>query len=275
MRFRPKLFFKEAILFATTMAVGIFTAYRNALMPEVIQLPEIRFSIWDAVLLTFLVSFFVFASRYKKVANFFFRFFLIFIVFAGAQIIAGTVISPPLDLFIALGAVLVFIFLRNILVHNLGVIVGIAGMASIIGPALSPRTAIFLLVVLSFYDILSVYVTKHMVTMARNMINSGAPFGFIVPSEGGSFFQNKHEATAGIGEHFMILGSGDVALPLVLACSLAGLYVNQAIVVALFSLGGLLLTHLIFVNQEVRKPMAALPPIATMAIIGYLVSLFI
>ena len=255
------------------MAVGIWTAHKYALMPEVIQLPEIKFSVWDAIFLLALILFFVFAPRHQRMANFFFRFFLILIVFVGAQIVAGTIVNPPTDLFIALGAVLVFIFLRNILVHNLGVIIGIAGVASIFGLALSPKIALLLLVVLSFYDILSVYVTKHMITMARNMIKSGAPFGFIVPSEGGSFFQDKREAQAGLGEQFMILGSGDVGLPLILACSLAGLYINQAIVVALFSLAGLLLTHLIFVNQKVRKPMAALPPIATMAIIGYLVSL--
>ena len=104
------------------------------------------------------------------------------------------------------------------------------------------------------------------------LFRSGAPFGFIVPSEGASFFKPRHEAQARIGEQYMILGSGDVGLPLILACSLVGLYVSEAVIVGIFSLFGLFLTHLIFVNQEVRKPMAALPPIATAAIIGYLVS---
>lgn len=273
LKFRPKLFLKEALLFAATMAVGIFTAYRYALMPETVQLPEIKFSIWDALFLLVIVLFFVFAPRYKRVAKFSFRMFLIFIVFAGAQIIAGAIVNPPVDLVVALGAVFVFTFFRNVLVHNLGVMAGVAGVASILGLALSPKTALLLLVALSFYDILSVYVTKHMVTMAKNMIESGAPFGFIVPSEGGSFFQSRREAQARIGEQFMILGSGDIGLPLILACSLVGLYAGEAIIVGAFSVVGLLLTHLMFVNQTVRKPMAALPPIATMAIIGYFVAL--
>ena len=71
----------------------------------------------------------------------------------------------------------------------------------------------------------------------------------------------------------MILGSGDIGLPVVLASSVAGYSLDDAIIVAIFSLAGLFLTHLIFVNQRERKPMAALPPIATMSIIGYLVSL--
>jgi len=274
-KFRPRLFFKEALLFATTLAVGIFTAYRYSLMPDAIQLPELKLSFWDALLVIVVLSFFVFAPKYKRVAKFSFKFFLVFVVFAGTQIIAGAFVNPPMDLAAAVGAVLIFIFLRNVLVHNIGVILGIAGIASVLGLALSPKTALFLLVILSFYDILSVYVTRHMVAMARNMIESGAPFGFIIPSEGASFLKSRQEAQAKIGEQFMILGSGDVGLPLILACSLVGLYISEAVIVGIFSLAGLFLTHLIFVNQEVRKPMAALPPIATMAIIGYLVSLLI
>lgn len=275
MKLRPKLFFKEALLFVTTLAVGIFTAYRYSLMPDAVQLPEVQLSFWDALLIIAVIMFFVFAPKYKRVAKFSFKFFLIFVVFAGSQIIAGAFVNPPLDLVAAIVAVLIFIFLRNVLVHNIGVILGIAGIASVLGLAISPKTALFLLVILSFYDILSVYVTKHMVAMARNMIESGAPFGFIIPSEGASFLRPRHEAQAKIGDQFMILGSGDVGLPLILACSLVGLYISEAVVVGVFSLAGLFLTHLIFVNQKVRKPMAALPPIATMAIIGYLISLLI
>lgn len=275
MKFRPKLFFKEALLFSATLAIGIFTAYRYSLMPDAVQLPEVKLSFWDALFIVVVVAFFVFAPKYKRVAKFSFKFFLVLVVFAGSQIIAGAFVNPPMDLVVAVAVVLIFIFLRNVLVHNIGVILGIAGIASVLGLAISPKTALFLLVILSFYDILSVYVTRHMVAMARNMIESGAPFGFIVPSEGASFLKPRHEAQARIGEQYMILGSGDVGLPLILACSLVGLYISEAVIVGIFSLAGLLLTHLIFVNQEVRKPMAALPPIATMAIIGYLVALLI
>ena len=71
----------------------------------------------------------------------------------------------------------------------------------------------------------------------------------------------------------MILGSGDIGLPLVFVSSVAATSISRAIIVAVFVVAGLFLTHLIFVNQKERKPMAALPPIATMTIIGYLISL--
>ena len=61
MKFRPRLFFKEALLFAATLAVGIFTAYRYSLMPDAVQLPEVKLSFWDFLLVAVIISFFVFA----------------------------------------------------------------------------------------------------------------------------------------------------------------------------------------------------------------------
>ena len=70
----------------------------------------------------------------------------------------------------------------------------------------------------------------------------------------------------------MILGSGDVILPLLLAASLVRISVSQAAVVVVFACLGLLITNLLFTSQKTRRPMAALPPIAAMSIIGYLVA---
>ena len=150
---------------------------------------------------------------------------------------------------------------------------GIAGISSIFGSAISPGMAVVLLVALSFYDILAVYWTKHMVYLARGMIESGAIFGFIIPFNVRDVFYRKTDVKQKVGEKFMILGSGDVGLPLVLVSSIVAVSIKQAVVVSLFALGGLFLTHLIFINQGVKgRPMAALPPIATMTIIGYLIS---
>ena len=130
--------------------------------------------------------------------------------------------------------------------------------------------AVWVLAVLSVYDIIAVYFTKHMVKMAEGMIASKAIFGFIIPLQS-SGFKEKISAVQP-GENFMVLGSGDIVLPLILTVSVARVSFLQAIFVAVFSVFGLLATHLIFVNQKERRPMAALPPIAALSIIGYLVS---
>jgi len=111
-----------------------------------------------------------------------------------------------------------------------------------------------------------------MVELAEAMIQSRAIFGFVVPSSFRGFKERMIRVSP--GEQFMILGSGDVILPLLLSASLVRTSVSQALIVAAFSVLGLFLMHLIFTNQKTRQPMAALPPIALAAIVGYIVSSF-
>ena len=109
--------------------------------------------------------------------------------------------------------------------------------------------------------------------MAEGMIASRAIFGFIIPAKLSGFKEKLSVVRP--GENFMILGSGDIVLPLILTASLARSSFWQAMAVAVFSVFGLLLTHLIFVNQKERRPMAALPPIAALSIVGYLITTFV
>lgn len=276
---KPKLFLKIGIMFIITMTLGIFTANKYSLFSSEVIIPNFQFSSGDIISLAILILFFVFAFKYKKVAHFFFKAFLLIIVFGGAQFIAGAFnfthqANYSWDLIFAVVVLICFLLIRNVFMHNIGVILGIAGIGALAGLSISPNMAVFFLVILSFYDILAVYKTKHMVQMAKTMLESGAAFGFLIPSTLKGFFSNKKEAHAQTGDQFMILGSGDTAVPLILASSLAKTSLVQAVVVAAFAIVGLFITHLLFINQTKRAPMAALPPIATMAIIGYLVAIF-
>lgn len=275
MIFRLNLFWKELFLFAAALTVGVFSAYNYAPLvgTEIVQ--STSFSWSDiAVFLVFFIIFSFVLLRFKKLSTVLLKFFLILVVFSGSQIIVGSFTEFPWDLIPSLIIVSFFIFLKNIniLVYDLGILLGIAGVASMLGITVSPEIGIILLIALSFYDIVAVYWTKHMVYLARGMIESGSIFGFIIPLDVNDFFHSHSEAHQKIGEKFMILGSGDIGLPLIMASSLVVISLRQAVITSIFSLVGLFVTHLIFVNQKSRKPMAALPPIATFTIIGYLVS---
>jgi len=269
---KPALFLKEVILFGTTLLLGVFSAHNYSSVVEK-GIIESSFS-WDNIIivLIFAAVFYMIVLRFKRVGAVFFKFLLAFVVFSGSQLIFGSIISSPWGLVLALGLVLTFILIRNVLVHNIGMILGIAGVSSMLGITISPLTAVVLLGILSFYDILAVYWTKHMVYLAKGMMESGAIFGFIIPFDLRDFFYHSYEAKHKIGEKFMILGSGDIGLPLVLSSSVALVSIGQALVICTFTLVGLFATHLIFINQSGKRPMAALPPIATLTIIGYLVS---
>lgn len=266
---------KEFVLFATTLAVGIFSAYQYSIYPILDPLPKIKFSWSDVIFFALLALFILLTSKYKKLGRISYRIFLILVVFSGTQIVAGSFLSQPNDLWTTLFVVLVFVLIKNVFTHNIGIVLGVAGIGSVLGLSILPKTVVIIMIVLSFYDVIAVYVTKHMVSMAKNMMGAGAIFGFIIPSEIKGLFSNKQEAQAQMGDKFMILGSGDVGLPVVLVSSMVRYGIVEAIIVAVFSLVGLFATHLIFVNQKERKPMAALPPIAAMSIVGYLVSLLV
>ncbi|MBI4158172.1 MAG: hypothetical protein HY505_00925 [Candidatus Yanofskybacteria bacterium] len=270
------LFIKEVILFGLTLILGLYTAYYHSFYLSDLALDStVKFTTADFVVLLILLGAVLFAIRHERVANFSFKIFLLLVVFSGTQVVMGSFISSPWDLLTAIIFTIIFSSGRNVLIHNLGIIFGIGGIGAIFGLSISVEFGLILLVVLSLYDIVAVYVTKHMVAMARSMVESGAVFGFLIPFEFKGFFYGKDEAKAGIGENFMILGSGDIGLPLIFAVSLVRVSVMSAVITAAFSLVGLFFTHLLFLNQGKRRAMAALPPIATMTIIGYLITVVI
>ena len=274
MRLGFSLFIKEAVLFGLTLVLGLYAAYRYSLdlANNIAQEGIVKFTFADLFVLIILFGAIFFVARHKRVARFSFRFFLVLIVFFGTQVMLGIILPSPWDLLFAILFTFIFAVGVNVLTHNLGIILGIAGIAAVFGLSVSVEFGLVLLVALSLYDIVAVYVTKHMVTMARSMVESGAVFGFLIPFEFKGFFYRRKEAQAGIGENFMILGSGDIGLPLIFAVSLVKISLMSAIITAVFSVLGLFLTHMLFINQGQRRARAALPPIATFTIIGYLVT---
>ncbi|OGN02833.1 MAG: hypothetical protein A2651_01595 [Candidatus Yanofskybacteria bacterium RIFCSPHIGHO2_01_FULL_42_12] len=267
------LFIKEVILFGLTLGLGLYTVrYYYFYFGGFPGGEAVKFTWADLAVLLIVLGAVFFIARHKRVARFSFKIFLILVIFSGTQVVLGTFLPSPWNLALALIFVLIFSGGRNVLSHNLGIIFGIGGIGAVFGLSISVEVGLVLLVVLSLYDIVAVYVTKHMVSLARSMVESGSVFGFLIPFEFKGFLYGKDQAKAGVGENFMILGSGDISLPLIFISSLAKISLASAFVTAGFSLLGLFVTHILFINQRQRRAMAALPPIATLTIIGYLVS---
>lgn len=277
MKFKLELFWKELLLFGLTLALGIFAA-GNLFEKGPVLIQQGEFQLKDFITLAIFIIVLLLLRRKKKALGFIYKAFLILIIISGSQIIFGSFLSFPWEAILTLVVLTAFLFYRNVFTHNIAIIIGIAGVGAVIGLGITPKIGVFLLVLLSFYDVIAVYKTKHMVQLARGMVESGAIFGFVIPSSVSGFFSHRDEAMSKIDSErdgFMILGSGDIGLPLIMVCSLVPISFSSAVVVAIFSVIGLFITHFLFVNQGQRKPMAALPPIATMTIIGYLITVVI
>jgi len=149
----------------------------------------------------------------------------------------------------------------------------IAGAASILGILLKTYIAIALLIVFAVYDYISVYKTKHMITLAKAAVNNEYPLLFLLPSNKNLkmrdlTFENRGESD------IIMLGFGDMAIPELFIVSASIYNINHIILFASLTILGAI-AALIFLFHFNKKPAPGLPYINTGVIIGFLIALLI
>lgn len=270
-----RIFIGSIGMYTVTVALALSAAWRHTMHPALTgTVSPLELNFQTAII--FIVVFALFTTvivRFAGAARVLLSFFLVVALIVGSNFILSAWYRWPYDIMGALLVALLLWRLPRVAVHDAAVMLGIGGLATILGLSVTPLVAVVLLAALSVYDIISVYRTQHMVTLARRMMSSGAVFGFLVPARASGFLLRRDDALR--TRAVMMLGSGDIGLPLVLATSA----VSQSVVAALFvagaSLIGVTIMHWLFVHQERPAPMAALPPIAAAAIIGYLLAILV
>ena len=273
-----KLFVFEAVLFFLTLILGVASAIRitKVVTVKIEKISLEPFSLFDFVL-SFLVALLIvfFIIRFIKArpkAGVLFKILFVFPVFVGGFFFFSLWIG---DLFaLILISLLIIYWLKkpNILIHNFLFISGMIGVGSIFGLRLDPLLVVFLLVIFSIYDIIAVYKTKHMIKMAKAMVEAGVVPGIVLPPKAGDFQAPLKNIK--VGGRFLILGGGDIVFPLLLVTSVVLYSVTDALIITAFATLGLLVSFLLFASQKERKPIPALPPIATFSIMGYLYTFF-
>ncbi len=263
----------EGFLFLLTLILGVFSAQRIIKILELTEVSLPKVSLWDFffyfLLITAFVVFLTLVKRFQRAKSVVYKSIFVLAVFGGGVMILSVWLTD-IPALIIMGFLIYFWFKKpKIYLHNLVIILGLAGAGSLLGLQLTPEIVIILLVVFSIYDFIAVYKTKHMVKMAKEMIKKEVILGFVV-SLSLSDFSEKIEKVKPGGQ-FLILGGGDVAFPLLLAASLVRESILSSLIVVGFSLLGLFLSFLLFSFQKVRAPIPALPPIALFSVIGYLI----
>ncbi len=290
MKFKFKnfnIFWKEALLFTFTQILGILVAIRLSKFLKDLKIEPEPVSIFNFLIYFIIITLaiLVFLKISKKGTGVVLQIFFVLAVFSGLDILFGVFIGEPGALILAIGLIVLRFIKPTVLIHNLIIIGGLAGIGGMLGSTLFPRDAIILLIILAIYDVIAVYKTKHMVKMADAMIKKRVILGIIVPDKIKQFRSSMVDVEKdktpvqrilkpGKKTKFMILGGGDLALPLLLISSVAGQSILQAVVILIFALLGLLAMHFMFIKLK-SKPMPALPPLAIFSILGYLVSLLI
>ncbi len=265
-----KIFLEELVFFGLVGIISIFSAGRIYKLNLVSQIQAPQISWWQ-----FLIAFGIGTAIVLGLIRIlhggrFLRAFFIFALYAGT-ITTLQIFIPYASAFIVSLILIIFYLIKPyVWFHDLVLVLTLSGVAAVLGVSLSSYSVAVLLVVMSVYDYVAVYKTKHMIKMAKAMIKGRAIFAMIFPEHVGGFLSHIDEARP--GEGFMMLGTGDFVFPMIMAVSAFSLSPAAAWTVFGFSILGLLLTHLIFVSQKVRQPMPALPPLAASAILGFAIA---
>ncbi len=164
---------------------------------------------------------------------------------------------------ISLLILILYIYRRNLFLHNLVLGLAILGISTNLGSSLKPITVILLMSVFAIYDILAVYASKYMVKLFKNFANRGATLAFIYPKKYGKI----------TAKNLFILGTGDVAFPMLLISSLTKYSIELATLAAAGSIFGAATVFYLLSIQKNKRPMPALPPIAFFTILPVIVKL--
>ena len=207
----------------------------------------------------------------------------------------GVLVSPLIAWVVAFLLSAWKIFKPNIYVYNLAEVLMYAGIAVLFVPILNVFWMIVLLLLISVYDFIAVWKSKHMVTMAKFISGNNAFAGLLIPyssGRNGRIFSVFPSSKSGRGKRVKqaILGGGDITFPLLFSgvvfqqrlSSLVakGFSLSSAVHLALIpalivTLGAVLAVAYLLFFAKKNKFYPAMPYITAGCLLFWLVSLLV
>ena len=142
---------------------------------------------------------------------------------------------------------------KNIITQDIAMLISIIGVGALIGANIGFLPALILLGLLTVYDVIAVFKTKHMVTMAKEIVKQQLAFTLAIPTP----------------KHVFQLGGGDLVMPLMFSVAVLREF---GLVVALATVLGSMITLTAFFAWLFNRPgraYPALPPVTLGAILGW------
>jgi presenilin-like A22 family membrane protease len=276
----PNPIFWGALILAVSQAVALLLAFRERQLLEEWQVapPEISLGppiayFFGSVILLGLIFWLVPAAKLRVLLKILFALLFTWGVFIGLAFF----VIVPIAVSIAVAGGTLWWFRPKIWFHDMLLLITLAGVGSVFGVVFSPWTALAFMAVLSIYDILAVRL-GYMMWMVNRLLESETIPAFIFPKNLSEWNADlRHVSLAGeSGEReFSVLGGGDIGFPLLLMVSVffaGGL--ADAVIVAAFSLLGLLGAYGMQQLFLKGKPVPALPPISLASLAGFLLVYF-
>jgi len=244
-------------LFILAQLIGLVIVknYISLPLPYNIEKPEIK-ETTSFIPLTFIIliatalALFLLYFRAKRVWKFWFFASVLFCLL----IAFGVFVNETIALMLAAIFSLLKIYRPNVFIHNFTELFIYGGLAALFVPVLNIFSISILLVIISIYDMVAVWKTKHMIKLAK--------------------FQSKLKVFAGLlipygKDKTAILGGGDIGFPLLFSGTVLKVYgLQPALLTIIFTSLALLFLLLI---AEKKKYYPAMPFISVGCFIGLLV----
>jgi len=211
----------------------------------------------------------------------FFRYWFLLTIFLTLYIAFGVYINWAIAFFLAVILAIWRVFKPNPYIHNLTEVFIYAGVAVVLISFFNILSIFVLLILISIYDMIAVWQSKHMVKLAQFQLKAklfaglSIPYSFKIPKK-------TPKNAKKVKQKMAILGGGDMAFPLLFSSVSmqhfinlgltklnAFLYASVIVIFAALALAGLLL------KGKKDRFYPAMPFITLGCFLGYLVVLLI
>lgn len=267
---KPLLLIHALVLFALAISASMAWVFFGFMQPVIAVSVDMTLDPANIVVSVLIgTAIILLISRlFRKTRITAFKILFILALFGGVYIFLSAFVPALSALAISFALIAYRMARPSIFIHNVVMALGASGVGAILGVSFTVANALIVLGVLSLYDVIAVYFTRHMVYMATQMIEANAFLGFIIPESMSAY---RHEAgLARPGQGFMFLGGGDIVLPMIFIVSAFSVNVMAAMASAIGALAGIAANH--YILMKTLRPLPALPFIALGAIAFFYLS---
>ncbi len=151
---------------------------------------------------------------------------------------------------------------KNILMRSIAAGIAVAGAGAYIGISLGLIPLIVFVTILSLYDIVAVFFTKHMVQIGKESTQNNFAFTIAIPTK----------------QHNFELGNGDLVIPLAIAASVmtnGPFHYNWLVSGLILGMSFLGLGLSIHFVSKYKTPMPALPPQVMLMLLAILLGMLL
>ena len=252
-------------LFLIAQTLGLIVAQKLILLdiksaPITGDLNNPLEAIYLIVMILIMTTFILILLKYKKNKSLWI--FEALAIFSTSIIVFGS-FFPKDDSLVFLITIVILAFRythkENKLFKNFVSILAISGAGAILGISLGLIPVLIFIILLSIYDFIAVFKTKHMVTMGKSIIKQNLAFTLSIPTK----------------KHNFELGNGDLVIPLIVATSVFanGFFMNNFLVAILCLIASYIGIMFSIYTVSVKKiPLPALPPQTALMVLVIIIS---